>query len=191
MHLLSKRSRNAPLILAAHYRIRGNHKKLFRQRSLSKNNVLRFRDYLAQRIKVGTGSLLVRRSVVEKIQYSEKVRRMEDAPFLSQAFGLFETYCVQEPTVLIHAHETSKRHETENLIEESDLLIEEVFNPKIITPEMMVLKDWYRSFHYLDIFRVLFRNDQHDAAKRFYHRAINNRPSCIFRWMDFKKYVRT
>ena len=149
-----------------------------------------FMDYLKKKYLIQVGCMLLRRSVVERIRFSEYLRVSEDRCLCAQLLALCKVVSVDKPVVKIHGHDGSLSKTHEYTVQNGLALVDAIFNPDILPPELLRYRDWYFVRRSLSLFRRCYKLGYYEDAERYYYAALKKSPLALFRWGYLRKYLR-
>lgn len=131
------------------------------------------------------GACAIHRSVFNRGLYPESFRSGEDVPVFAQALANHRVSLISSPTVIVHKHEDSLRHQYNHAKAGGLALVEEVFSEKRLGKEFQHLKPLYQAQRCLSLFRSAFLAQDYGAARSFYKLAIQ------YNWMQLFNFSYT
>lgn len=160
---------NSQFIIGAHYSIHQDHKiKLHTPNQLPIHNYDKLKAYLIDKtISISNGACLMHESIFKHYQYPEHLRNSEDISMFAFVLVNFSCTTINFPLVNIHKHDDSLRHNA-NYAESIGLdLVDEVFHPDRIPPELQALKKSFLVQRLLSLSRVSHENNRHEKCTFF------------------------
>jgi hypothetical protein len=97
---------------------------------------------------------------------------------------------VDKPVVKIHGHDGSLSKTHEYTVQNGLALVDAIFNPDILPPELLRYRDWYFVRRSLSLFRRCYKLGYYEDAERYYYAALKKSPLALFRWGYLRKYLR-
>lgn len=139
--------------------------------ALPPDSCARLADYLLRkRLGMGHGATVVRRDLISRRPYPEKLRGGEDIPVFAFLFAHGEFAMLDRPLVRIYKHHDSLRHARAEADEQKiKTLVEEVFAG--LPETCRKLLDAYAARGYLSLSRIALRSGDTAAAGRYWREA--------------------
>jgi glycosyltransferase involved in cell wall biosynthesis len=160
-------------------------------RPLSSSKEDNFRRLLRGKLgKISIGCFIVHRPVFDRIRFPEETRIGEDTVFRGHLLALFHGVSFPEPVVRIWRHTDSLGHNPELAKRDRLKTVDLLFNPALLSPELMAMRDEFLSLTYLSMFVFFYRQREYCQARPLYHQAIRNYPPHILKWKHLRKYLK-
>ena len=137
------------------------------------------------------GAILLKRDVLDSVQYPTSIRTREDFVFFAQAFARFKAVSVVDPVVEIRKHAGSLRHNYDNLQFAVDTAHELLFDPDVLPEECFRLRSRIDSLWYLTVARAFHGHGRHGEAKRAYRKAIDLYPLHLLKLGYLAKFLKS
>jgi len=158
--------------------------------SLSDSRFKNFSDFIHR--KLGSATLCaVKRPILDTVNYPESLRNNEDVVFVAQLLACYNCRTISHPVIEVHLHDDSLRHNIDSVMDSSNKVADELFNPALLSAKYMALKNEFSSRVLLSRFRTLYLANKKPEARNLYHQAISLLPKNIFLFSYLKKYIRT
>nr|CAI78624.1 hypothetical protein [uncultured delta proteobacterium] len=158
---------------------------------LSNNNEKNFTDFLRKKFgSISHGSMIMKKRIFDKLAYPCDIRNNEDIVIFSHIFLLYNCASFKEPVVKIFKHNDSLRHNIDTVRPAGTKVTDIIFNPGILPPHLMKMRDEFYSKRCLSQFRLLFLAKHYKEAKDMYHKAISVYHINIFKLSYFRKYLK-
>lgn len=165
--------------------------KIHKAPPLSNNNEKNFMDFLRKRFgSISHGSVIMKRHIFDKLEYPCDIRNNEDIVIFSHIFLLYNCASFKEPVASIFKHKDSLRHNLETVRVAGTKVTDIIFNPDILPPHLMKMRDEFYSKRCLSQFRLLYLANNYKEAKDMYHRAISVYRRNIFKASYLRKYLK-
>jgi len=195
LHIFRKAIENSPegkVFYAGHCsRELGGKTRTHQMAVIKENNKLNFLAFLRKKIGISHGAILFHREVFERISYPEILRGAEDIPVFAHALALFKGERVSSPTVMVHKHEDSLRHQHHLDLSLEFSLVDLIFDETILPPFLMKYGKEYFSRRCLSLFRAYYVKREYKKARQYYHRAVRNHFKTLCAYSYLKKYIRS
>jgi len=157
--------------------------------SKSKNsNVLAYWD---KKLTLSHGAFAVKKELFKKISYPESLRGSEDIPVFVHLFALADAMAINCPLVQINKHANSLRRQISENDKALTELVEEVFNPNTLPPELMKYKQKYSVKRALSLSRSHFNIGNFQQARFWFHQAVKLDLFALYNWSYLRKYVKS
>lgn len=148
-----------------------------------------FLNVLNKNFPAPTGSYIIKRNVLNKIQFSTKITNYEDGIFLAHLVSCHDIAAFDKPVVAIHRHAGSLRSRMRPDTHDADLVCDILFDASIVPPELLTYREQYKSTHLLRLFRRCVLNKDYKNGKLYYHAAIRARKQNLLQLRYLKKYL--
>lgn len=151
----------------------------------------RVRGYLLEKtVSLSNGACVMHREVFGPGNYPLHLRNVEDIPVFAQVLARFPCSTLDQPLALIHKHNDSMRHDLKQSLAAGVGMVDEVFAPARMPPELQDLRQAFTAQRCLSLFRDCYSAGDYVSAKAFYARAIRTDFFSIMRWSYTRKAVR-
>ncbi len=149
-----------------------------------------FQAYLESKISISHGRFIVRREFFNQVKYPVDFRSSEDISVFALLLATCNAWSVDHPMAVIFHHKNSLRNNPEHILGVGLKVVDAVFDKRLLPADFFEFKSAFRVKRCLSIFRTLNRAGDYPAAEQYYHMAIRESFSAIFRWSFFSKYIR-
>ncbi|MCS7278565.1 MAG: glycosyltransferase family 2 protein [Thermodesulfobacteriaceae bacterium] len=156
---------------------------------LSNNSKKNLKLFLKKKIPIVAGSFIVKKDIIEKNLFPEKLRLREDFPIYGYLICLCKCYVLDKPVVIIREHLHRLRNDTELLIQRNLLPLQILYEK--LPSEFQALYSLALSREYLSIFRSFYLLKEYKKAIAYYHKAIKIYPFNLFCLSYLKKYLKS
>lgn len=157
---------------------------------LSQNPLINAKSFMRRKIKLRPGSILIRREILLKLQFSESLRKYEDLVLFTHILALYRCKSIAEPVIAAYQHSGSLRHQQLSNHPKPEYIAQLIFNPAIMPLSLMPLYNEVLARLHLSYFHELYRLKSYDAAKTSFCKAIKVKPLIIFKWLYLKRFLR-
>lgn len=139
--------------------------------ALAPDPCVRLADYLLRRrLGMSHGATIVRRDLLSRRPYPERLRGGEDIPVFAYLFAHGEFAMIERPLARIYKHHDSLRHARASTDEQkAKALVEEVFAG--LPQACQKLRDAYAARGYLSLSRIALRSGDTAAAGTYWREA--------------------
>ncbi len=136
-------------------------------------------------------STILKRSVMEELNFSEKVHVDEDTMFFSHVFANYN--CVSIPEILVEMprHSGSLRENYQRIVETGLQGVDELSDSLPDLPDLNALKQHVLLKRYLKIGRKACICHEYKAVVQNYMQAFMLKPSSIFSWKHFPRLIKS
>lgn len=133
----------------------------------------RLRQYLLGKTTgLQHGSTIMHHSLFSRLQYPEQLRNNTDIVLFGQALSLTPAKSLDFIAARIFSHPGRVRNQIEKTLKTGTLSVEQLFDPNIISPELMRLKPIFLARRLRSLARSLYKNQRYAEARDHYFRAI-------------------
>jgi glycosyltransferase involved in cell wall biosynthesis len=145
--------------------------------------------YLSKKVTgIQHGSVVVHRTVFDQLTYPEGVKNNTDIAFLGQVLSRYQAIGIKTPVVKIHAHPDRVRSNSKLIVSVGLSVVDSLFDPERMPPELMPLKELYRRRRMLSIFRVLYKAGDYEGCRCYYMQAVKGSPALLLELRYLRKY---
>lgn len=137
------------------------------------------------------GSVIVHRSVFDQLTYPEEVKNNTDIVFLGQVLSRYQAIGIKHPVVKSHAHPGRVRINCNLIVAVGLSVVDSLFDPERIPPDLMPLKALYRRMRLLSIFGVLYFSGDYQGCRPYYLQAIKESPLLLLKTSYLAKFFRS
>jgi hypothetical protein len=150
----------------------------------------RLKAFLCQRISgLKNGAFIAPRHLFKHVRYPENLRNNTDIVFLGQALALM-------PAVQIHAlvlrsceHPLRVRKQLDKVLQTGTTPVDTLFDPRVISAELMVLRRVYFGCRMRSIARLLYFHEYYAKARDAYFAALIAYPACMIDLSSLRKML--
>ncbi|MFV1993116.1 MAG: glycosyltransferase family 2 protein [Acidiferrobacterales bacterium] len=180
------------MVFGAYYSVYESGKKKLRESPiLSSSNFINFRKYIRGKFVISNGSMVIRRSIFDQLQYPESARNNEHYVMDGQMLALFRCATVPEPVLEVYTHDSRLRQDIKSIEQAGLSVVDLLFNRALLPEEFMSLRKVFLSRLLLSRFRSYFQAGLYGQANDLYIQAIKARPMNIFRLSYLRKYLKS
>jgi len=152
--------------------------------SKSEKNV---ESYWKKSIAMSHGSFIAKKSLFNKICYSENLRSGEDIPVFTHLLAIGMVFPIRKTVVRVYKHEDSLRNKV--FTESLSCLLDNIFDPNMLSPKLMHFKQRYLARRMLSLSRDYFIKGDCHEGRRVYFEAIKLSPLLALKWSYLKKFI--
>ncbi len=180
------------MVFGAYYSVyESGHKKLRKPPILSRNAFINFKKYIQGKFVISNGSMVIRRSIFDRLQYPEAARNNEHYVMDGQMLALFQCATVPEPVLEVYTHDSRLRQDIKSIEQAGLSIVDLLFNRALLPDKFMSLRNIFLSRLLLSRFRSYFQAGLYGQANDFYIQAIKARPMNISRISYLRKFLKS
>jgi glycosyltransferase involved in cell wall biosynthesis len=185
-----KKNSEVDFIFGGHVYIDDRGREIVREASfVGEDRNINFERFIKKKVHgISIGSLVVRKSVFERLSFSEGVHNNEDGIFFGHLLASCRGQTLSGILVEKIGHKDSLRNDA-GAIKGSGVTVDRLFDNKILNREQMAFKNIYLSNNYFSLFRIHLRERELNIALRYYFMSVRSYPIHLFKWRRFKKFV--
>lgn len=188
-HFLVRANRPA-MVVCDYCSVDGGYVKRRGNRALPRSPEGRVNGYLFKKVfSIANGATVIRRDVLERLDFPEKLASSEDLPFYAGVLANYrDVRLMQEPVANIRKHPGRMRLDTEKMEQAAPFLNEEILKRLPTSYESWLHR--LESRHFLSMSRLNFMAGNKGVAKRYYWRAIKADPRALCKFSYLKKLLK-
>lgn len=148
-----------------------------------------FAAYLFGKVSISAGAIAIHHSVFNRIKFPEELRSTEDIPFYAQLLALFDTVFIAKPLAKIHKHDDSLRHNYDHANNVGMALVNSIFEPLTLQPELQKFKQRYYVKRCLSLSGLAFRAGQYRHSRKWYLTAVKTDKRALLKVSRLKVFI--
>lgn len=149
-------------------------------RDAPSTNAASLRAFLNKKlIGLKHGGFTLPREAFEKIRYAEDVRQGTDIVIIGQALAFYKPVNIGKIVLRSHEHPQRVRKQLDRILSASMRPVEALFDPTVMSSDLMRLKPLYAGRRLRSIARQLYLNGHYQAALEHYQAALRTSPSSM------------
>ena len=148
-----------------------------------------FAAYLFGKVSISAGAIAIHHSVFNRIKFPEELRSTEDIPFYAQLLALFDTVFIAKPLAKIHKHDDSLRHNYYHADNVGMALVNSIFEPLTLQPELQKFKQRYYVKRCLSLSGLAFRAGQYRQSRKWYLTAVKTDKRTLLKLSRLKVFI--
>ena len=148
-----------------------------------------FAAYLFGKVSISAGAIAIHHSVFNRIKFPEELRSTEDIPFYAQLLALFDTVFIAKPLAKIHKHDDSLRHNYYHADNVGMALVNSIFEPLTLQPELQKFKQRYYVKRCLSLSGLAFRAGQYRHSRKWYLTAVKTDKRALLKVSRLKVFI--
>ena len=137
------------------------------------------------------GSVVVRRTVFDNLEYPEGIRNNEDLVLHALILALYNCSSIPDPLVRIYGLPNSLRHNIDSILESSVHITSILFDHKLLPTKLLRYRREFNLGRKLSLFRSLYNAGRLREARQLYLYILRQYPAAIIRWSYLKKFIRS
>lgn len=137
------------------------------------------------------GCVLVKTEIARRYRYPVGIRLSDDICLYSWILGNHSCQTVDDIIVAIRKHEDSLRNQVAVYEDSIRRLPDILFDPQRLPADLLNYREEFEQHLKLSLFRAQFKAGQTAKARSTYLEAIKTKPSALFQWTYFSKFLRT
>lgn len=132
------------------------------------------------------GATAIRASLLKSYSYPEKIKHGEDIVFFSHILANHHALILPFVALNVYHRTDSLRHHTKSILDESDEIVELLFDPKRLNDDLMSLKNEYHAKRLIGLARTAIKAGDKKLARRSIHQAMRLHPRSFFKIKNVK-----
>ena len=148
-----------------------------------------FAAYLFGNVSISAGAIAIHHSVFNRIKFPEELRSTEDIPFYAQLLALFDTVFIAKTLAKIHKHDDSLRHNYDHANNVGMALVNSIFEPLTLQPELQKFKQRYYVKRCLSLSGLAFRAGQYRQSRKWYLTAVKTDKRTLLKLSRLKVFI--
>ena len=148
-----------------------------------------FAAYLFGKVVISAGAIAIHHSVFNRIKFPEELRSTEDIPFYAQLLALFDTVFIAKTLAKIHKHDDSLRHNYDHANNVGMALVNSIFEPLTLQPELQKFKQRYYVKRCLSLSGLAFRAGQYRQSRKWYLTAVKTDKRTLLKLSRLKVFI--
>jgi glycosyltransferase involved in cell wall biosynthesis len=135
-----------------------------------------YQQLLTKKISAAVNTVLVRTAQARQFRFPLHLRTGEDTVYLAKLLFSTPAYFLAKPTVIMHYHPDSLRHDGAAAKIQRHSLVETIFDDPSYGGKLEPLRVAFASDEYFYVFKQLYKAGAYDEAAAYYRKAIAVRP---------------
>ncbi len=190
-HFLSSNGQ-CGMVIAGHRSIHPDGRiKVHPAKVIGNDRLKNFLGYVRKEFGISNGATIMARDVFSKIRYPEHLRNSEDISVFAQILACYPCGSFPDPVLDIFKHDDSLRNNISLIMKTGTQVVDILFDPEVIPPDFMELRDEVYARQCLSLFRSLYLAGEYAAARDRFHQAARVSPGVVWQWSFVSKYLRS
>lgn len=135
-----------------------------------------YQQLLTKKISAVVNTVLIRTELARQFRFPVHLRTGEDTVYLTKLLFNSSAYFLAQPTVIMHYHADSLRHDGAAAKIQRHSLVETIFDDPAYGGALEPLRAAFASDEYFYVFKQLYKAGAYAEAGRYYRKAIAARP---------------
>jgi len=136
-----------------------------------------------------SGSVVITRKVFDRLRFPGSNVLWEDIVFYGHMLALYDGVSIPPALVTIYRHADSLGHDHARMTHEYRKALEYLFDPSILTGELMSMRDEFLSIMCLQQFTFLYKRKHYEEARSLFVEGIRTYPLNLLRLRPLRRYL--
>ncbi|GIX03582.1 MAG: hypothetical protein KatS3mg113_0588 [Planctomycetaceae bacterium] len=150
-----------------------------------------FRRFIRGDFAIGCGRSLIRRDVLDRIQFPQQLRHGEDWVFHAQILACYPAVSLADRVAESTIHASRLRNQYHSLLKTGNKTIECLFDPQILPREAMALKPIFAARWYGELCRAAWKLRDRRSVRQYSLAAMTHDWTSIWRERHLWRFVRS
>lgn len=185
-----ERDPSLDLIIAGYRAIRPTSESIKLPEQFDSNEDL-LKAFCFKEINISGGAVAMRSKVLKTSQYPTTIKHGEDLVFFSHLLSQHKAKTLPFVALDVYHHDDSLRHDSSSILDEGDKMIDILFNPEVLSVEMMKLKPAYHAQYLMYLADVAAKAGQKQLTMEYLKKIGHIKPAELFRVKTLKILIKS
>ncbi len=161
------------------------------QKTLTPNRIQNCKNLLLKKkySRSTSGRMLIKKSVFLTVPYSDNIRHGEDVALMALLLANYRCVQMDKPTVTIHKHLASLRHQSIHTNNEISLQVSNIFDAPLFPPLLQPYRRHYLAKRLATLAKAQFHSNNKSTARKTFLMALRTNPALLLNAGTWKRLL--